>query len=123
MKFGIRAKNIGGKSFRLKTTMNSLEDVLISVWRQAMVEGATSVKLDAESYSVKNTARRRLGQVDFRFDGRSLRGLEQNPETKSRWAAMARSGKKVMQFLENGQYLAVVSDGNVHFYKKAPGTR
>ena len=100
--------------------MKSLEDVLICVWPQAMVEGATSVKLDAESYSVKNTARRRLRQVDFRFDGKRLRGLEQNPETKSRWAAMARAGKKVMQFLENGQYLAVVSDGKVHFYKKVP---
>ena len=102
--------------------MNRLEDVLISVWRQTMVEGAPSVKVDAESYSVKNTARRRLRQVDFRFDGKSLRGLEQNPETKSRWAAMARAGKKVMQFLENGRYLAVVSDGKAHFYKKSSGT-
>jgi hypothetical protein len=102
--------------------MNRLEDVLISVWRQTMVEGATSVKLDAESYSVKDTARRRLRQVDFRFDGKSLRGLEQNPETKSRWAAMARAGEKVMQFLENGRYLAVVSDGKVHFYKKSSET-
>lgn len=82
---------------------------------KTLVEGATSVKLDAESYSVKNTARRRLRQVGFRFDGKSLRGLEQNPETKSRWAAMARAGKKVMHFLENGRYIAVVSDGKVHF--------
>jgi hypothetical protein len=35
---------------------------------------------------------------------------------------MARAGEKVMQFLENGRYLAVVSDGKVHFYKKSPGT-
>jgi hypothetical protein len=44
-----------------------------------------------------------------------LRGLEQNPETKSRWAAMARAGKKVMQFLEGGRYLAVVVDGRCIF--------
>jgi hypothetical protein len=68
---------------------------------------------------VKSTPQRGLKQVDFRFDGQNLRGLEQNPDTKSRWAAMARSGKKVMQFLENGRYLAVVSDGKVQLYKKS----
>jgi hypothetical protein len=36
--------------------------------------------------------------VDFVLDGNEIRGLEQNPETKSRWAQMARSGEKVMQF-------------------------
>jgi hypothetical protein len=29
---------------------------------------------------------------------------------------MARGGKKVMQFLEGGRYIAVVADGKVHFY-------
>jgi len=99
--------------------MNSLEDVLISVWRQTLVEGASSVKIDAESYPIKSTARRRFRQVDFRFNGKNLRGLEQNPDTKSRWAAMARAGGKVMQFLENGRYVAVVADGKVHLYKKS----
>jgi hypothetical protein len=58
----------------------------------------------------------RLKQIDFQFDGRDLRGLEQNPDAKSRWAAMARDGKKVMQFLEGGRYIAVVADGKVHLY-------
>jgi hypothetical protein len=40
-----------------------------------------------------------LRQVDFVFDGNEMRALEQNPDTKSRWAQMARAGKKVMQFL------------------------
>ena len=31
------------------------------------------------------------------FDGNEIRGLEQNPETKSQWAQLARSGKRVMQ--------------------------
>ena len=39
------------------------------------------------------------------FEGNGIRGLEQNPATKSRWAQIARSGKKVMQFLENGRYV------------------
>jgi hypothetical protein len=99
--------------------MKSLEDVLISVWRQSMVEGVSSVELESCTYAVKSTPRRGLKQIDFRFNGKSLRGLEQNPDTKSRWAAMAREGKKVMQFLEGGRYLAVVSDGKVHLYKKS----
>jgi hypothetical protein len=57
-----------------------------------------------------------LHPFDFQFDGRDLRRLEQNPDTKSRWAKMARDGKKVMQFLEWGKYVAVLADGKVHLY-------
>jgi len=32
---------------------------------------------------------------------------------------MAPAGEKVMQFLENGRYVAVVADGKVHLYKKS----
>jgi hypothetical protein len=32
---------------------------------------------------------------------------------------MARSGKKVMQFLEDGRYVAVVADGKVTMYGAA----
>jgi len=97
----------------------SLEDVLISVWRQAMVDNLASVKIGDQMYTVKSTALRGLKQIDFRFAGKNLRGLEQNPDTKSRWAAMARAGKKVMQFLDGGRYLAVVGDGKVHLYQKS----
>ena len=58
------------------------------------------------------TPKQKLKQVNFQLYGRNFRGLEQNPDTKSRWAAMARSGQKVMQFLEDGsRYVAVVADG------------
>jgi len=57
-----------------------------------------------------------LRQVDFTIEGNQIRGLEQNPETKSRWAQMARAGKKVMQFLSEGRYVANVVDGKVNFY-------
>jgi hypothetical protein len=40
----------------------------------------------------------------------------QNPETKSRWAQEARSGKKVMRFLGEGRYVANVVDGKVTLY-------
>ena len=77
----------------------SLEEAFLTVWRESLVENKKTVLLGDESFPVRSTAKRRLKQIDFRLDGRDLRGLEQNPDTKSRWAAMARSGKKVMQFL------------------------
>jgi len=72
----------------------SLEESLIEVWRQ----------------------------VDFVFDGSEIRGLEQNPETKSRWPQMARSGKKVMQFLSEGRYVANVVDAKVTLNGRRAGT-
>jgi hypothetical protein len=60
----------------------------------------------------------RLKQIAFQFDGRAIRGIEQNPVTKSRWAALARLGQKVMQFVENGSYVAVVVEGKIHNYGK-----
>jgi hypothetical protein len=96
----------------------SLEGALLTVYQQSLVEGGKTVLLEDKSFPVRVTAKRKLRQVDFEFDGRDLRGPEQNPETKSRWAAMARSGKKVMQFLEGGRYIAVVADGKVHFYPR-----
>jgi len=97
-------------------TKFTFEDVLLEIWRQALVESAKAVRLGTESYPVRRTAKRRLAQVDFLFDGDEIRGLEQNPETKSRWAQLARSGKKVMQFLSQGRYVANVVDGKVTFY-------
>ena len=94
----------------------SLEEALLTVWRESLVENKKTVALEDANFPVRSTAKRRLKQIDFRLEGRDLRGLEQNPDTKSRWAAMARNGKKVMQFLESGGYVAVVVDGKVHLY-------
>ncbi len=94
----------------------SLEDVLLNVWRQSLVENKNTVTLEGESFPVRSTTKRNLKQIDFQFDGKDVRGLEQNPDTKSRWAAMARNGKKVMQFLEGGRYIAVVATRKVHLY-------
>ncbi len=85
-----------------------------------MVEEAKTVTLDGQSFPVRRTSRSRLREVDFRFGEHELRGLEQNPQTGSRWAQLAREGKKVMQFLSSGKYVAVVVDGTVRFYGKAP---
>jgi hypothetical protein len=97
----------------------SLEETLISVWRQTMVEGSKAVTVEDGNFPVRRTSRSRLREVDFQFQGHALRGLEQNPETGSRWARLAREGKKVMQFLSGRRYIAVVVDGKVQFYGKA----
>jgi len=60
--------------------------------------------------------------VDFTFNGSEIRGLEQNPDTKSRWAQLARAGKKVMQFLSEGRYVVNVVDGKVTLYGGQAGT-
>src|SRR5438105_10406155 len=97
----------------------SLEETLVSVWQQALVESARSVKLENRTFPVRRTSRSRLREVDFKFEGHELRGLEQNPETASRWAQLARQGKKVMQFLSGRRYVAVVIDGKVQFYGRS----
>jgi len=96
----------------------SFEETLIDVWRQVLVESANVVVLGTKRYPVRLTAKRRLREVDFVFDGNEIRGLEQNPETKSRWAQMARAGEKVMQFLSEGRYVANVVGGKVTLYGK-----
>jgi hypothetical protein len=85
----------------------SFEQTLIDVWRQVLIENASVVGLSGKRYSVRITPRKSLRQVDFVFDGNEIRGLEQNPDTKSRWAQLARAGKKVMQFLGEGRCVAM----------------
>jgi hypothetical protein len=94
----------------------SLEETLISVCRQVLVEDVKTVTLESGSYPIRRTSRSKLCQVDFRVENQMLRGLEQNPNTGSRWAELARAGKKVMQFLDRGRYVANVVDGKVNFY-------
>jgi hypothetical protein len=96
---------------------SSFEQTLIDVWRQVLVENAKVVKLGTARYPVRHTPRRGLRQVDFMFEGNEIRGLEQNPDTKSRWAQLARS-RKVMQFLSASRYIANVVDGEVTLYSR-----
>jgi len=102
----------------------SLEETLREIWRQTLVEGAAAVELEGRRIPVRTTAKRRLKEVDFTFEGRALRGIEQNPDTQSRWAQMARKGAKIMQFTEvpegpaqaRGRFFANVADGKLTWY-------
>ena len=101
----------------MPASSSAFDDVLIEVWRQALVDRFSTVTIAGQSFPVHKTATKRLVEVDFTFDGQPYRGLQQNPNTKSRWAKLAREGKAVMQFLEHGRYIAVVVDGKLHIYK------
>jgi hypothetical protein len=94
----------------------TLEGALLKVWRSTMVEDAPAVELEGHAFPVRTTTKRRLREVDFVFHRQELRGLEQNPETGSRWAELARRGHKVMQFLSAGRYVGNVVDGKVTLY-------
>lgn len=96
----------------------SLEEVLTSIWRQTLVDEADAVELGAMRFPVTTSKAKHLRQVAFDFDGESFMGIEQNPKTKSRWASMTRAGQKVMQFIRDGRYVAVVVDGEVILYGK-----
>ena len=96
----------------------TIEEILVSVWRQALVEEARTVTVGDKSFPVRRTSRSRLREVDFQFEDHELRGLEQNPKTASRWARLASEGEKVMQFLSAGRYISVVVDRRVQFYGK-----
>jgi hypothetical protein len=93
-----------------------LEETLISVWKQVLVDESATVNVCGKKFRVQRTSRSKLREVDFECYGGKLRGLEQNPSTRSNWAKLARQGKKVMQFLRDGKYVANVVDGKVRFY-------
>ncbi len=101
----------------------TLEEALVVVWKQALVQRASEVELQGQKFSVRPTPSKHLLQVDFEFSGQTLRGLEQNPKTASRWAQLAREGHQVMQFLSEGHYVANVVDGKVTLYGARPNKK
>ncbi|MGB2625151.1 MAG: hypothetical protein WAK20_00070 [Candidatus Acidiferrum sp.] len=96
----------------------TFEDALREVWRQSLVENSKTVALGTAEFPVRLTPKSKLRQVDFVFNGMEFRGLEQNPNTKSRWAQLARSGKSVMQFLRSARYIANIVDGKLRLYAR-----
>jgi hypothetical protein len=94
----------------------TLAETLVSVWQQALVEKSGLVRLEGKSFPVESTRRKALRTVDFSYDRYEITGIEQNPRTQSRWAQMARQGKRVMQFSLKGRYIGVVAEGHLTRY-------
>jgi len=94
----------------------SFEETLISVWRQALVEDRRDGhgrrrELSSPAHQPIEAAPRSISSSK-----KALARLEQNPKTNSRWARLAQAGRRVMQFLADGRYIANVVDGKVQFY-------
>ena len=73
---------------------SNLEAVLISIWQQVLVDEAAAVNAGGQKFRVHKTSRSKLREVDFEFYAEKLRGPEQNPDTHSNRAKLAREGKK-----------------------------
>lgn len=94
----------------------TLSETLVDVWQQVMVEGKETVALGKKSYRVELSSKKGLRTVDFAYDAHRLTGIEQNPNTQSNWAKIAREGKQVMQFRCEGRYVGVVAEGKLTHY-------
>ena len=93
-----------------------LGETLIEVWRQVLGEGRPRVELEGKSYPVTTTRAKKLRTVRFDYVPYHIDGIEQNPETGSRWALLAREGKRVMQFSLGRRYIGNVSEGELTRY-------
>jgi len=94
----------------------SLSETLLAVWRQALTDHRAAIELEGRSYRLGHTSRRQLRTVDFEVQGHRITGIEQNPDTQSRWAALARQGQRIMQFSCGGRYFANVAEGQLTRY-------
>jgi hypothetical protein len=94
----------------------TLVETLIEVWMQVLVEGKPRVELAGKSCLVTTTRAKKLRTVRFEYAPYHIDGIEQNPETGSRWALLAREGKRVMQFTFGRRYIANVSEGELVRY-------
>lgn len=59
-----------------------------------------------------------LGKELFQSAGRTIIALQQNPNSGSRWAALVRENKAVVQFkdTQTNKYIAVAVDGVIKQY-------
>ncbi len=94
----------------------TLEEALTSVWRQILIEEVDCVELRGEQFDVETTHARKLRAVQFIYGTHRIEGIEQNPQTTSRWAELARQGNRVMQFKCTGRYIGNICEGKLLRY-------
>ena len=68
---------------------------------------------------VSITPRSHLATKVFTHGNQKLVAIEQNPNTRSRWASLAKQGRQVVQFKDtsNDEYVAVSVDGKITEYQ------
>jgi len=95
----------------------TLGETLIAVWQQALADEKPFVELEGKRYRVEKTSGKRLRTVTFDYGAHRLTGIEQNPRTASRWAELARQGKRIMQSSFQVRYVGNVSEGKLLRYQ------
>jgi hypothetical protein len=98
------------------TPAPTLAETLILIWQQVLAERKSAVQIGAKQYAVGVTRSSGLRTVEFTYRRHRVAGIEQNPDTSSRWAALAREGRRIMQFNCDGRYVANVCDGKLTRY-------
>jgi hypothetical protein len=88
----------------------TLGETLMLVWQQSLADGQEEVDLGQETYPVRVFRAKKLRSVEFSCGDLRIIGIEQNPATSSRWAAIAREGNRIMQFRCKGRYVANVCE-------------
>ena len=73
-----------------------------------------TIEIDGDRYFLDHTPRK--GLRFYEIDGYSY--LEQNPETGSNWAKMAREGHQIMWVMKGRRYFAQVRDGVFYDLRK-----
>ncbi|MFY9741133.1 MAG: hypothetical protein WA252_19565 [Candidatus Sulfotelmatobacter sp.] len=96
--------------------MTETAEILASVATQMMA--GDHVTLGDQKIRVKRIGSGRLRMVQFRWGGKMLEAIEQNPEKPSRWGQLAREKHQVVQFMDpqTHKYVAVSVDGKVREY-------
>ena len=96
--------------------MSEAESVLGSVATQLM--NGEQVAVGDQKIRVQRVGRGRLRMVQFKFDGRTLEAIEQNPDKPSHWGKLAREKHQVVQFrdVDAHRYVAVAVDGKAREY-------
>jgi hypothetical protein len=94
----------------------ALAEVLLEAWRQTLVDGLSEIELSGTRYRVGRTRGQGLRVVSFAYETMVIDGIEQNPEKTSRWAELAREGKRIMQFSYRQRFFANVCDGSLTRY-------
>ncbi len=91
-------------------------ELLVSVWRQALVDGKEEPEIGGARVRVTSTRAQGLKVVAFTVEERVVEGIEQNPRTASRWAKLAQEGQRIMQFRIQGRSVANVCEGKLLRY-------
>jgi hypothetical protein len=94
----------------------TIDDAFVSVWQQMLIDGKPEVVLGRRRFPVRWIRSKQLRAADIVVGQRTFSAIEQNPGTSSRWAALAREGKRILQIKHDNRFVANVCEGRILHY-------